>query len=80
MHFYSKVHILGSFKNIRIARNAICSLIMGKGREGRGSREGGGRGSREGGGRGSREGGGRGGDLERGEGGDLERGEGREGI
>ncbi len=26
----SKIHILGSFKNIRIARNAICSLILGK--------------------------------------------------
>jgi len=28
--FCSKVHILGSFKNIRIARNAICSLILGE--------------------------------------------------
>lgn len=26
----SKIHILGSFQNIRIARNAICSLILGK--------------------------------------------------
>ena len=28
--FFSKVHILGSFQNIRIARNAICSLILGE--------------------------------------------------
>lgn len=26
----SKIHILGSFQNIRIARNAICSLILGE--------------------------------------------------
>eukprot|EP00916_Digyalum_oweni_P022763 GHVL01037691.1.p1 GENE.GHVL01037691.1~~GHVL01037691.1.p1 ORF type:complete len:252 (+),score=34.18 GHVL01037691.1:72-827(+) len=25
----SKIHILGSFQNIRLARNAICSLILG---------------------------------------------------
>jgi RNA-binding protein PNO1 len=25
----SRIHILGSFQNIRVARDAICSLIMG---------------------------------------------------
>jgi len=25
----SKIHLLGSYQNIRIARNAICSLILG---------------------------------------------------
>jgi RNA-binding protein PNO1 len=25
-----KIHILGSYQNIRLARNAICSLIMGE--------------------------------------------------
>ena len=28
--FFSKIHILGSFQNIRIARRAICNLILGK--------------------------------------------------
>jgi len=28
--FFSKIHILGSFQNIKIARTAICSLILGK--------------------------------------------------
>ena len=28
--FHSKIHILGSFQNIKVARNAICSLILGK--------------------------------------------------
>lgn len=27
--FYSKIHILGSFQNIKIARDAIVSLILG---------------------------------------------------
>lgn len=27
----SKVHILGSFQNIQVARRAICNLILGKG-------------------------------------------------
>ena len=26
----SKIHILGSYQNCRVARNAICSLILGK--------------------------------------------------
>jgi len=26
---FSKVHILGSFNNIRVARTAICNLILG---------------------------------------------------
>lgn len=26
----TKVHILGSFQNIQVARKAICSLILGK--------------------------------------------------
>jgi RNA-binding protein PNO1 len=25
----TKIHLLGSFQNIRVARDAICSLIMG---------------------------------------------------
>ena len=25
----TKIHILGSFQNIRVARDAICSLILG---------------------------------------------------
>ena len=25
----TKIHILGSFQNIKVARNALCSLIMG---------------------------------------------------
>ena len=25
----TKIHILGSFQNIRVARDAICALIMG---------------------------------------------------
>jgi RNA-binding protein PNO1 len=28
----SKIHLLGSYQNIRIARNAICSLILGASR------------------------------------------------
>ena len=28
--YHSKIHILGSFQNIKVARNAICSLILGK--------------------------------------------------
>lgn len=28
--FYRKVHILGSFQNIKMARTAICNLILGK--------------------------------------------------
>lgn len=27
--FYSKIHILGSFQNIKVARDAIVSLILG---------------------------------------------------
>ena len=27
--YFRKIHILGSFKNIKIARTAICSLILG---------------------------------------------------
>lgn len=27
--FYSKIHILGSFQNIKIARDALVSLILG---------------------------------------------------
>lgn len=27
--FFSKIHILGSYQNIRIARTAICNLILG---------------------------------------------------
>lgn len=30
MLFYRKVHILGSFQNIKMARTAICNLILGK--------------------------------------------------
>ena len=30
-HFiYRKIHILGSFQNIKLARTAICNLILGK--------------------------------------------------
>lgn len=28
--FYRKIHILGSFQNIKMARTAICNLILGK--------------------------------------------------
>ena len=28
--FYRKIHLLGSFQNIKIARTAICNLILGK--------------------------------------------------
>ena len=27
--FFRKIHILGSFQNIKIARTAICNLILG---------------------------------------------------
>lgn len=30
MSLNSKVHILGSFQNIKMARTAICNLILGK--------------------------------------------------
>lgn len=30
MAFYRKIHILGSFQNIKMARTAICNLILGK--------------------------------------------------
>lgn len=28
--FYRKIHILGSFQNIKMARTALCNLILGK--------------------------------------------------
>ena len=29
IYIYSKIHILGSFQNIKIARDAVCNLILG---------------------------------------------------